>query len=465
MTRNAAIALAAAIGVVTATSRDAAAAGFSTAHFGGEQGTAVSTNPTDVYFNPGAMGFSEGIHLFVDGDIALRHATWTHTAPPPGKTDQPDSEVGNSGEAKLFNVFAGPALAATGKFGNLAVGFGLFVPFGGRVSWDQAPANPMYPLTAGGVQRWHMLDAQLTFLQISAGLAYRLGPISIGATGSFINSQVNEDEARTQSGNVDTTAEERANINVKGNNGSFGAGIMLEAIPKRLYFGASYQAQPGLGQQDLKGNFTLTAGPAPLYAQHQPLVQPVDFRESLPDVIRAGIAFRVVHDLELRAYGDYTRWSKLTSQCISNQGTGPCLVHPDGSDATPNLTVVANIPRNWKDTYSGHLGVSYFASSDVEVFGGVGYETGAAPDATMEPGAMDGNNIDGSIGGRFNLFNYCYFALSYTQLQFLNRTVTTSALETGANGKPVLLPTMQQEGNGQYTQWVGFVDLNLEKQF
>jgi long-chain fatty acid transport protein len=456
--------LAAVVCLATASaSREAAAAGFATQHFGGEQGTVLSTNPTAVYYNPGAIGFSEGIHLYLDGDIAMRHATWTHQAPPPGAQDQPDSQVGNSGTAHLFNVFAGPAMAATLRVGNFAFGVGLFVPFGGRVNWSTTDPNPKYPFTAGGVQRWHQIDAALTFVQASAGMAYRLGPVSIGATGNFINSQINDDQAKASSGYIDTTAEERANLNVKGNNGSYAVGAMVEAIPRRLWLGASYQAQPGLGAQTLKGTFTLTTGAAPNYAPSPPLVQKVDFHQSLPDVIRGGIRFAVTPGFELRAYGDYTRWSKMTSQCINTQVSDSCLVHADGSAVGGG--VVANLVRDWKDTFSAHLGTSVFVSPEVEVFGGVGYETGAEPDATVEPGTMDGNNISASLGGRFFIAHYLYFAASYTQLQFLNRTVTDSQLATLPNGQPVAQPTYQQDGNGTYTQWVGVFDINIEKQF
>jgi long-chain fatty acid transport protein len=445
---------------------NARAAGFATQHFGGEQGNVVSTNPTALYYNPAGIGFSEGIHLFVDGDIALRHATWSHTAPIPGPSDQPEAQAGNTGTAHLFNVFAGPSLAATGKFGNFAIGAGLFVPFGGRVNWGSSDnTNLNLPLTAGGVQRWHMIDAALTFIQISAGAAYKLGPLAIGVTGNFINSQVTESQGRTIPGSVDSTIEGRASLDVAGNNGSFGAGVMLEVVPNHLWLGGSYQAQPGLGPQTLKGTFTIASGPAPFYSQNGTLTHNVDFHESLPDIFRGGLRFRASDALELRLYGDLTRWSKMTSQCINYTVSGDaCLVHPDGTDATPSNSVVTNIPRNWKNTYGGNIGGSYWFKPEIEVFGGVSYETGAAPDSTMEPGAMDGNNVGVSLGGRFLIANYVYLAASYTQLQFLNRTVTDSQLSS-VNGKTVSLPTYQQDGNGQYTQWVGFFDVNLEKQF
>jgi long-chain fatty acid transport protein len=452
--------------VGAASARDAVAAGFATQHFGGEQGNVLTSNPTALYYNPAGIAFSEGIHLYLDGNIAIRHATWSHLAPQPGPSDAADSQSGNSGTARLLNVFAGPTMAATAKFGNFAIGAGLFVPFGGRVNWGKnADVDPNLPLTANGVQRWHMIDAALTFLQISAGAAYKLGPFAIGVTGNVMNSQITESQGRTQTGPIDSTLESTANVDVSGWNGSFGAGAMLEAVKNHLWIGGSYQAQPGLGPQTLHGSFTFTSGPKGFYPQNGTVVHYVHFHESLPDVWRAGIRLRPVDDFEVRVFGDLTRWSKLQSQCINYPNPGDlCQVYPSGGDATGSGSVLTNIPRNWKDSYGGHVGVSYWLNPGVELFVGAGYETAASPDSTIEPGSMDANNIQMALGGRFLIANYAYLGLGYTQIQFLNRTVSDSQLAV-ANGQPVSQPTLQQDGNGTYTQWVGVVDVNLEKQF
>jgi long-chain fatty acid transport protein len=451
---------------LAAAPRDASASGFATQHFGGEQGNVLTSNPTALYYNPAGIAFSEGIHLYLDGNIAIRHATWSHVAPQPGPSDQPESQAGNTGTAHLLNVFAGPTMAATGTFGNFAGGVGLFVPFGGRVNWATSDnTDPNLPLTAGGVQRWHMIDAALTFLQATAGVAYKLGPFALGLTGNLFNSQITESQAKTLPGNIDSTIENRASLDVSGWNGSYGAGAMLEPWKNHLWLGVSYQAQPGLGPQTLKGSFTIASGPPP-YSQTGTLTKNVDFHQSLPDVFRAGVRLRPIDAFELRVFGDLTRWSKLTSQCINySSGNDLCIVHQSGTDATPPPgTVVTNIPRNWKDTYGAHLGASYWLDPGIELFAGAGYETAASPDATMEPGSMDANNIQMALGGRFLIANYVYLGVGYTQIQFMNRTVTDSQLAS-VNGKTVSLPTYQQDGNGTYTQWVGVVDINLEKQF
>jgi long-chain fatty acid transport protein len=439
-------------------SQSATAAGFATAHFGGEQGSVVATNPTALYFNPAGIAFSDGLHLYLDGQLAIRHATWDHPTGPGDPTMQPAS-LGNTGSASLLNVFGAPALGATMKLGNFAFGAGVFVPFGGRESWSKNSAydnnNPMYSQAADGVQRWHIIDGSLTFIYATLGAAYRFGPLSIGATGNLIPSSVSFTKAQNTGSNSlpNSESEGRASLDVSGTLGSFGVGAMVEAIADRLWIGASYQSQPGMGQQTLNGTLTVSSPGV----NGTPLN--VSFYQAMPDIYRLGARWRVSDDVELRLFGDFTRWSVMQTQCLSKLGT-PCLVTPNGSDATPDQSVILNLRRNWKNTYNGHLGASYWVKPEVELFAGAAFETEAEPDATLEPAFMDGDSIQGSVGGRFFLWNTIYLAVSYTQLQFFNRDNT--GLSTLADAQQ---PTQQADAGGKYTQWVGFVDANIEKKF
>jgi long-chain fatty acid transport protein len=468
--------------VAVSGARSAGAAGFASARFGGEYGNPVATNPTALYYNPAGIAFSDGIDLFADGDLAIRHATWTHQAPMPNASENMFAQTGNSGTAHLLNVFGGPALGGTIKLGNLALGAGLFVPFGGRVDWGKNnqfsssyPAgqtcggNGACPLAMDGVQRWHIIDAALTFIYISAGAAYKLGPLSIGATGNFIDSTLTDSQSKTSSGNViDSTLETTGALNVSGFNGSFGVGVMAEALPERLWFGASYQAQPGLGPQTLKGSLVYTPGPAPYYAGGAPTPYQVDFHEALPDIYRAGARWRASDRVELRLFGDYTRWSVMKSQCV-NQANTPagdtCFVYPNGGTASNSAAIFANIPRNWKDTYGIRVGGTYWVNPGVEVFAGLGYETAAVPDSTLEPGAMDADNIGIAGGARIKLTPMMWIAASYTHLQYLDRNNVGKSTLAVNNGMPVQAPTFGQDGGGTYTQWIGILDANVEVRF
>jgi long-chain fatty acid transport protein len=69
--------------------------------------------------------------------------------------------------------------------------------------------------------------------------------------------------------------------------------------------------------------------------------------------------------------------------------------------------------------------------------------------------------VSGALGGRFEIFNKLWVAATYTHLQYLSRTVTTSVLDD-----PNVHPTTKRvNGNGTYSSFVGILNINVQKQF
>jgi long-chain fatty acid transport protein len=452
-----AVALAAAAGG----SRDAHAAGLANTRIGGEEGTVVSTNPTALLYNPGAMGFSKGSQIAVYGEVAIHHATYYRPGAASDAPDPPDAQGANTGTAHLLNVAGGPAIGGTLKLGNLVLGLGFFAPFGGSTHWSLNNAfvgSTKYPLAAGGVQRWFAMDGALHALYFTGGAAYRFGPLSIGATGNVISTTIDTTSAKTTGGlgTPDTANEGRVFVDAHTFNGSFAAGAMLEAVPDQLWIGASYQAQPGMGPQTLKGIEIITNVNG---------VQPfnIGFKQNLPDVVRAGVRWKLKGaPLEFRLFGDYTRWSLLKSQCVGLQNFN-CAVNPDGSDASGGTQLY--IPRNWNDTYAGRLGVSAWLTPEIELLIGGGYETAAIPDSTLAPDVMDAVNIQGTLGGRFKLTDTLFLSVEYTHIQYMNRDNIGKSTLAVLNGQPVQVPSIEEDAGGKYQQWYGFVNANLEALF
>ena len=216
---------------------------------------------------------------------------------------------------------------------------------------------------------------------------------------------------------------------------------MVEAIPDRLWFGASYQAQPGLGPMHLDGTLSASLGPDVT----QPMA--VTYTQALPDIVRAGARVRSHvgrRALELRLYGDLTRWSRLQTQCVSLEGQ-PCAVFPDGTDATPGATTVQNIRRFWNDTYGANAGASFWVTDAVELFAGAGFATAAAPDATLDPMMTDAASVRVGLGGRFAVPRGFHVTAGFTDVQYAARDNTGRSVLPDAQ-----LPTRRPDGGGQY---------------
>jgi long-chain fatty acid transport protein len=88
----------------------------------------------------------------------------------------------------------------------------------------------------------------------------------------------------------------------------------------------------------------------------------VELHQDLPDVYRLGIRGRPAKDIELRLFGDFTRWSQMERQCA----------------------VLQNQPRNWNDTFGVRAGASLWTNKATELLAGAGYSSNAVPDETLE---------------------------------------------------------------------------------
>lgn len=448
--------VAAALGCALGSANLCHAAGFASARFGGEHGNVTETNPTALYFNPGAIGLSDGLHLYVDGTLALRRLTWTHPIAANDVPDPPGAEGANSGKAALLNVFGAPMLGATFRFGDFALGAAAYVPFGGRAHWSQNEdfaGGAQFPLAADGVQRWHSIEGALTYAYGTLGMAYRWGSLSVGASVNVVHSSVVSKKAKnpTGQGDPDTEREGRVELDVSGIQGSFGAGALWEVLERKLWLGASYQAQPGLGPMRLTGTLTVSydGSGAPF---------PVTFDQALPDIVRAGARFRPLRTLELRLFGDMTRWSVMKTQCVAFEGHA-CAVDATGADAGDG-GVLLNLRRKWQDSFGVRAGVSHWLSQSLELFVGAGFETAAVPDATLDPELADSQIVSGALGGRLELPGKWFLGASLTHLQYLDRDNIGKSELTNA-----VLPTRRADGGGQYSQFISILNANVEKEF
>jgi long-chain fatty acid transport protein len=431
------------------------ASGLSVARFGGEHGNPMTTEATAIYYNPSGIADSEGGHLYGDVSIAFRSATYDHARAPTDAADPPGSAGANAGHATLFNVILEPFIGATYRLDQFAFGAAFYTPFGGQNDWNKNEAfrgNSRFPGAVDGVQRWYAMQGELRSSFLSVAGAYSFGPVSIGVSANLIDTIANTVQARNSTGDDDVRTEGRAWLDAHSWDPSLGVGLTFKPVPKKLRIGVSYQSRPGFGG-GIRTKGVLHTAFAASRADND-----IAFTTDLPDVVRAGAAFRPMDTLELRLFGDYQRWSVLDHQCITLAASS-CAINADGS-AQAGSNVILNYVRDWHDTFGVRVGASYWTSSAVELVVGAGYSSNAIPNRTLEPALLDFNAMSASAGAVFSLFGRLHLGTTYTQVIYLPRDTT------GQSEHPALAaPSKSPDSSGKYAVALGLVNVNLDVSF
>ena len=432
--------------------RSVRASGFSVARFTGEHGHPTTSNPTALYFNPAALTQGEGLQLLFDLSVAARRVTYDRQRAASDAPDPPGAAGANVGRAVLFNPLFNPALAASLKLGNLSLAAGFFTPFGGSVIWNERSefSGSPYPGTVDGVTRFQSIEGEIVSSQFSLGGALRIAGtgLSLGLSGNVMRSWISDVRAWSSGGN-DVTHEGRSLIDVSGYSFGFGVGGLYEVTPDVLWLGISYQSRPNVsGGLRLHGSLENDIG--------GPSGSNVDVLYDLPDIIRWGARYRPRPNLELRAFGDYTRFSAFTNQCAVVSGT-TCDLTANGGQAT-GAQVLQNVPRDFRDSVGIRLGLSVWTSASFEFFSGLGFDSSAAPDSTMDPGLPDWAGASFALGGRIAFGRRVHAALSYTHFVFVPRNVRGRLADYAP-------PSRSPDASGHYAQQVGAANANVQFAF
>ncbi|HVW28045.1 MAG TPA: outer membrane protein transport protein [Polyangiaceae bacterium] len=432
------------------------ASGFSIASFGGEHGTPTTTNATALYYNPAGIADSEGGHFYVDSNTAWRYATFNRPAAPSDSPVAADALGANTGHASLLNVIPSPFIGATYRLGRFALGGAFYTPFGGQSVWnknDHFANSNTYPGAVDGVQRWWAISGVLRSSFYTLGAAYDFGRLSVGVTGNLIQTTVALSEAREPSGENDLRSEGRSVIDVGSWDASFGLGVTYDLIPGKVKLGASYQSRPGVS-----GGIVTTGTLKTLLVNGALDDNRVAFTTDLPDVFRAGVAYRPRPDVELRFFGDFQTWSVLERQCAYLEGSS-CDLNPDGS-AKAGSDVIVNQPRRWKDTFGLRGSASFFPARRIELLAGMGYSSNAIPDATYEPGVLDANAATFSLGSIFTVVERLALGLGYMQLLYFPRDTA------GKNESATFVsPSRAPDGGGSYRMLAGVANASVDFAF
>jgi long-chain fatty acid transport protein len=317
---------------------------------------AVTADPggaAAVYFNPAAIATLNGV------DVELG-ASWVT---PSAKFQSADT--GETTKARTQN-FVLPQLFASWRASELlAIGVGVYSPFGlaldwpatspGRASVRQAELRTFFltPVVALNFSRW------VPGLAVGAGL--ELVPASVRLT-------------RDVPFGVDT-----GSAALSGEAFGIGghAGIYFHPRPLPQWsFGVTYRSAVKLNF-DGQANF----GAPSLYRASLPPDGDVQTSITLPQSVNAGIAFAPTPEWKLELDGSWIGWSSYDRLDVHL---------PDGS--------VQSSFRDWKDSLTARLGSEYTFDERWTVRVGAIWDETPIPRSTLDFQLPDANRIDLTVG-------------------------------------------------------------------
>lgn len=415
----------------------ASAQGLSTPTVGIGTSTAVSADPTAVYFNPAMQAFQRGrTHLLLGGTLVVGDIRYQRDYR--AVYQQPDSldfetpidpsMIDPSKHGYQSTVQTNPVALAPQGFGTFQLGhhsvvggFGIYSPYAAIL--DFSPSGPQrFQLQKATIMAvyftptiaWRPVD----WFSIGAGVSYVLGYAELSRIQDFATlndvgqalanppiSQPNSfgTSAPPEVRELDVMARPFVMRNGWSNSATFHVGMAFQPTEK-MRLGLVYQHSAkmhfdGTFQLDMNDDF-FTQDLASQGLQYKPIVSgDATLGFTLPRILRFAASYDLTRKVGVALEVDYTFWSQVDAFVVTARS--PDLAQP--AVGIPDQTTI-RLARNWHDTI-GIDGVLRFSpgSGKTTLWGRFGFRQSAVPNSTIDVASPDGNRFVGDLGGSIRL--------------------------------------------------------------
>jgi long-chain fatty acid transport protein len=339
--------------------------------------TAMIDDSSAIFYNP--AGIAQGKTFDAQAGINFIVPSFSYKSPAGEKTTLPFSVV------TPFTAYV-----SGGVTDNLSLGVGVFTPFGLKLTWPD-----------GWAGRHQITEASLRTFYINPTVAYKLGPLRIGAGFQLVRATV-ELKRDIRFG------EQEGSVDLGG--GTWGAGgnvgIQLEAIKQYLSFGVHYRSAVKLNFDDGSAHFSNV----PRGLQGAIHDQAVTTSVIQPDSLAMGVATHPVPKLVIDFDAVWIGWGKFKSIDLN---------FPNDASGSLNTTQ----PKNWNNTVNFHIGAEGELSDNWLLRGGVLVDPSPSPADTLTPDIPDATRVNLALGGTWRHDSGVHIDAGY---QFIILTGKTS---------------------------------------
>lgn len=371
------------------------------------QGDAFAARATDgsaIYFNPAGLAFQDNISLYAGATVIL--PTSSFYGPVQDNTNARTQAPGQFFYPINFYL-TGPATDA------FHVGIGVYNPYGLGSKWPNDWSG-----------RFLTTNVQLQTYFITPTVSYKiLDNLSVGAGFSYVAGSVTVDRA-VAIPVQGTGSDPRVSLELTGHGYAWDIGAQYKITPK-LSVGASYRSSAKI---DANGSATFT----PNYAVLKFPEGGVSTSITLPATAFAGVAYKVLANLEIEADYQFIGWSSYDKLEFD--------FNADGSKSSQ--------PKNYSDTYMLRIGGEY-TMGDLHLRGGYYYDHTPVSSQYVDPILPDANRNGITFGFGYNLTDQFSIDASYMFLKFDERQAINTDLGF----------------DGTYHTYVNLVGLDLAYKF
>ncbi len=364
------------------------AAGQGTANANGAEAADASV----IYANPAGMSRLKGTNVTQVIDLVLPTVEFSQSGSPTGKVyAAPTTPVtfpitGSNGGDPVHSTFV-PHLYVTHQIDDrLAVGLGVFVPFGAKVEFDDQ-----------FIGRYYGQKTELKTIDINPSISYKLNEqhsFGFGLDAQYMKAKL---QRKVATASTPVSAAGRAGaadatFNVEGDSWGYGfnAGYLFQ-LDQGTRFGVAYRSAI---RQNNKGEAKVTLPTGTVLPQ-------ADARANV----------KTPDSLSLNAYHDINEtWSVMGDVTFTKHSHLDQIV----IDAQPITTTY--MQTNWKDTFKASIGATYRLSQAIKLRAGYAYDQSPSTyDSEVLPTMPDNDRQWLSVGGNWKLDdkNSVDFAYSY----------------------------------------------------
>jgi long-chain fatty acid transport protein len=327
----------------------------------GGTGTGWTWDASTIFYNPAGLSRLQGMQAY--GSVQFLNINTKYVQTPTGGY----SEASKAQVFTPFNLYIGGPVI---KGSNLAVGLGVYTPFGSGLTWDDKWEG-----------RYIIQSVSMATIFFQPTVSYRINEaVSVGAGFIFATGTIKFKRAAPVQ--FADGSDGYGELKGKAKGTGFNLGLHIKA-GEDIQIGLNYRSKVTMKVKDGDANFHV---PTDLSANFPNTSFSSDV--ALPDVFTIGIGYRPINRLVLTTDVSFIGWKSFDT------------LRFDYKDNTPFLQDT-KAPRHYKNTISVRVGANFMVNDKLSLMAGGAYDPTPVADDFVSPDLPDADRWQVSGGASY----------------------------------------------------------------